>query len=134
MGVSEVIDDAQFFQQFPDRQARIRLPGKQPHRDQQRAVRYLDGAPLRTDLSCTLFLCDPDDYEGGELVGIARALSDFAIETKILDMIIAPEYQRQGIGQKMMRKIVIIKHNYYNFLIMLADYHWDVHLSSTILQ
>lgn len=28
------------------------------------------GAPqwLRTDVSCTLFLCDPEDYEGGELV------------------------------------------------------------------
>ena len=23
---------------------------------------------LRTDLSCTLFLCDPEDYDGGELV------------------------------------------------------------------
>jgi len=43
--------------------------------------------------------------EAGELVGIARALSDFAIETKILDMIIAPEYQRQGVGAAMMRKI-----------------------------
>ncbi len=43
--------------------------------------------------------------EAGELVGIARALSDFAIETKILDMIIAPEYQRQGIGAKIMREI-----------------------------
>jgi ribosomal protein S18 acetylase RimI-like enzyme len=43
--------------------------------------------------------------EAGELIGIARVLSDFAIETKILDMIIAPEYQRQGIGQKMMREI-----------------------------
>ena len=26
------------------------------------------GQWLRTDLSCTLFLCEPDDYEGGELV------------------------------------------------------------------
>lgn len=43
--------------------------------------------------------------DDGELIGIARALSDFAIETKILDMIITPEYQRQGIGQKMMREI-----------------------------
>lgn len=34
--------DAQFFLQHPDRQARIRLPSKTPHRDQQRAVRYLD--------------------------------------------------------------------------------------------
>lgn len=25
------------------------------------------GQPLRTDLSCTVFLCDPDTYEGGEL-------------------------------------------------------------------
>ena len=25
------------------------------------------GRQLRTDLSCTLFLCEPDDYDGGEL-------------------------------------------------------------------
>ena len=33
------------------------------------AVRSVPGTgeQLRTDLSCTLFLCDPDDYEGGEL-------------------------------------------------------------------
>lgn len=43
--------------------------------------------------------------EAGELIGIARALTDWAIETKILDMIIVPEYQRQGIGAKMMREI-----------------------------
>lgn len=43
--------------------------------------------------------------DAGELVGIARALSDFAIDTKILDMIVVPEYQRQGAGIKMMRKI-----------------------------
>ena len=33
------------------------------------AVRYLpDGRGIRTDLSCTLFLSDPDDYDGGDLV------------------------------------------------------------------
>lgn len=33
------------------------------------AVRGVPGnsLKLRTDLSCTLFLCDPDDYDGGEL-------------------------------------------------------------------
>jgi PKHD-type hydroxylase len=33
------------------------------------AVRAVPGSaqPLRTDLSCTLFLCDPDEYDGGEL-------------------------------------------------------------------
>jgi GNAT superfamily N-acetyltransferase len=45
---------------------------------------------------------------GGELVGIGRALSDFAIDTKILDLIIAPEYQRQGLGQAMMKKIAAL--------------------------
>lgn len=34
--------DAQFFAQHPGRQTRIRLPVKIAHRDQQRAVRYLD--------------------------------------------------------------------------------------------
>jgi PKHD-type hydroxylase len=26
-----------------------------------------DGRQIRTDLSCTLFLCEPDAYDGGEL-------------------------------------------------------------------
>jgi PKHD-type hydroxylase len=34
------------------------------------AVRYLShgGGRIRTDISCTLFLADPDEYDGGELV------------------------------------------------------------------
>ena len=33
------------------------------------AVRYLpDGSGVRTDISCTLFLTPPDEYDGGELV------------------------------------------------------------------
>lgn len=34
------------------------------------ALRAVAGAalPLRTDVSCTLFLCEPEEYEGGELV------------------------------------------------------------------
>ncbi|MEH6493910.1 MULTISPECIES: Fe2+-dependent dioxygenase [Halopseudomonas] len=34
------------------------------------AIRYVPGNPnpIRTDLSATLFLCDPQEYEGGELV------------------------------------------------------------------
>lgn len=34
------------------------------------AVRNVSGSalPLRTDLSCTLFLCEPEDYDGGELM------------------------------------------------------------------
>ena len=32
------------------------------------AVRYESGQPLRTDLSATLFLSPPEEYDGGELV------------------------------------------------------------------
>ena len=34
------------------------------------AIRYLDDKSnrIRTDLSATLFLADPDDYDGGELI------------------------------------------------------------------
>jgi PKHD-type hydroxylase len=32
------------------------------------AIRFqAGGAPIRTDVSCTVFLSDPEDYEGGEL-------------------------------------------------------------------
>jgi len=38
--------DQQFFAEHPDRQARIRMPGREPFRDQQRAVRYLSEQEL----------------------------------------------------------------------------------------
>ena len=31
------------------------------------AIRQAGGQMLRADLSCTLFLCEPEDYDGGEL-------------------------------------------------------------------
>ncbi len=45
--------------------------------------------------------------DGGELVGLLRALTDRTIDTKILDLVVAPEYQRQGIGRKMMRALAV---------------------------
>lgn len=41
----------------------------------------------------------------GELIGLARALTDHALDTKILDMLVAPEYQKQGVGRAMIKKI-----------------------------
>lgn len=55
------------------------------------AVRYLrDGAGrVRTDLSCTLFLSDPDEYDGGELV-IADTYGEQRVKLPAGDLVLYP--------------------------------------------
>ncbi len=55
------------------------------------AVRKMPGSGtlLRTDLSCTLFLCQPDDYEGGELV-VADTYGTHDVKLAAGDMILYP--------------------------------------------
>ena len=48
-----------------------------------------DGCWVRSDLSCTLFLTAPEDYDGGELV-IAQALGEKRIKLPAGDMILYP--------------------------------------------
>jgi GNAT superfamily N-acetyltransferase len=67
------------------------------------AARYSLARMKRSLANCDIVVHARNDI--GELVGIGRALSDFAIDTKILDVVIAPEYQGQGIGLKLVRKI-----------------------------
>lgn len=59
------------------------------HVDQ--AVRYLPGGVqrVRTDISCTLFLSDPADYDGGELV-IADTYGEQRVKLAAGDMVIYP--------------------------------------------
>lgn len=50
------------------------------------------GAPvqsLRTDLSCTLFLCAPEDYDGGELV-VSDTYGEHEIKLPAGDLIVYP--------------------------------------------
>jgi len=44
-------------------------------------------------------------YHGKELIGFARAISDNCCYTNIFDVIVRPEYQKQGIGKKMMHML-----------------------------
>lgn len=54
------------------------------------AIRYgAGGARYRTDLSCTLFLSDPADYDGGELV-IEDAFGEPAVKLAAGDLAIYP--------------------------------------------
>ena len=55
------------------------------------AVRYMPdtGQRVRTDVSCTLFLNDPESYDGGELC-IADTFGEQAIKLAAGDMVIYP--------------------------------------------
>jgi PKHD-type hydroxylase len=54
------------------------------------AMRQLpDGSSLRTDLSCTLFLTDPDAYDGGELV-VSDTYGTHEVKLPAGDLILYP--------------------------------------------
>ncbi|WP_233238711.1 Fe2+-dependent dioxygenase [Bordetella sp. LUAb4] len=55
------------------------------------AVRTFAGSPgwLRTDLSATLFLSDPDDYEGGELT-VRDTYGEHAVKLPAGDLVLYP--------------------------------------------
>jgi PKHD-type hydroxylase len=59
------------------------------HVDQ--AVRYLPGGVqrVRTDISCTLFLAEPDSYDGGELV-IDTAFGEQRVKLPAGDLVVYP--------------------------------------------
>ncbi|HTQ36756.1 MAG TPA: Fe2+-dependent dioxygenase [Steroidobacteraceae bacterium] len=52
-------------------------------------MRLGGGAQLRSDVSCTLFLNDPDDYEGGELV-VSDTYGEHAVKLPAGDLILYP--------------------------------------------
>lgn len=54
------------------------------------ALRYLpDGERVRTDMSCTLFFSDPEEYDGGELV-VSSSWRDEHVKLAAGDMLLYP--------------------------------------------
>ena len=45
-------------------------------------------------------------YDGDQLVGFGRAISDNAYQAAIYDMAVVPEYQGKGIGSTMMEQLL----------------------------
>jgi GNAT superfamily N-acetyltransferase len=45
-------------------------------------------------------------YDGGQLVGFGRVVSDLVLHAMIYDMIVAPDYQGQGIGGEILARLV----------------------------
>ena len=53
------------------------------------AIRFSGGQRFRTDLSATLFLSDPTDYDGGELV-VADTYGEHAVKLAAGDLVLYP--------------------------------------------
>ena len=49
----------------------------------------VDAGQLRSDISCTLFLSEPDDYDGGELI-VSDTYGEHEVKLPAGDMIIYP--------------------------------------------
>lgn len=45
-------------------------------------------------------------YETDQLIGLGRILSDGVVHALLLDLIVLPEYQNQGIGTKILDNLV----------------------------
>jgi PKHD-type hydroxylase len=60
------------------------------------AIRFFGPTRYRTDLSATLFLTDPDDYDGGELV-IEDTYGEHAVKLAAGDLILYPASSRHRV-------------------------------------
>ena len=80
--------------EFIDVLMRSTLGERRPVEDVDRIGHMLAGA----DLIVTARI------EGGLLVGVSRALSDFAWCTYLADLAVDAAYQRRGIGQELVRR------------------------------
>ena len=63
------------------------------------SIRFIGGTPLRvrTDLSATLFLSAPDEYDGGELV-IEDTYGDHQVKLAAGDMVVYPGTSRHHVN------------------------------------
>ncbi len=69
------------------------LGERRPAGDRQRMSRMLENANLIVTA-----------WDGDDLVGIARALTDFAFCTYLSDLAVRLSHQRQGIGKELIRR------------------------------
>lgn len=67
---------------------------KRPYEDLQRLARMVEGA----DIVITA-------WDGGKIVGIARALTDYAYCCYLSDLAVDLDYQQSGIGRRLIEEV-----------------------------
>lgn len=63
-------------------------------------------------------LCVLGAYDGDQLVGIVRAVGDGLTIVFVQDIIVLPEYQRKGIGTKLLKAVMDRYRNVYQMELM----------------
>jgi ribosomal protein S18 acetylase RimI-like enzyme len=79
-------------EQFADVLNRSGLGARRPVDDPARLKRMLDGASLTVSAT---------DDASGEIVGIARSITDFSYACYLSDLAVDQAYQRRGIGKRL---------------------------------
>ena len=93
--IEYLIEPTLAVEEFVDVLRRSRLAERRPVNDIARVAKMLESADL--------IVAARD--EGGKLIGVARAISDFAYCTYLSDLAVDIAYQRRGIGRRLIRLV-----------------------------
>ena len=66
-------------------------------------------------------LCTLCAYDGGRIAGIVRAVGDGASVLCVQDLLVLPEYQRRGIGSRMLRELLARYPDVYQTMLLTDD-------------
>ena len=66
-------------------------------------------------------LCILGAYDGARLVGLVRAVGDGASVVFVQDLLVLPEYQRQGVGTQLMRRLLDLHADVYQIELLTDD-------------
>ena len=66
-------------------------------------------------------LCTLCAYDGGRIAGLVRAVGDGASVLCVQDLLVLPEYQRRGIGSRMLRELLARDPDVYQTVLLTDD-------------
>lgn len=66
-------------------------------------------------------LCTLCAYDGGRIAGLVRAVGDGASVLCVQDLLVLPEYQRRGIGSRMLRELLARYPDVYQTVLLTDD-------------